>query len=186
VYPFIDIGDAMDHLNIFHPYKDLAPHHENSLTRAFLIVLRSVPSAHAAWLDLVDRGHRKSNGSGVPSLHELSQAQVATQVGALPERVSRIISVLQTDEHYFAKSDVGSSDRTQVLDGVVNLGAKVRSLAYLAHSVFDGPIRKPLERLLALRPRYGNSRLGRLAHLPLGQLRFVQNANDRGDRGQKV
>jgi hypothetical protein len=110
----------MDHLNIFHPYKDLALHHENSLTRAFLIVLRSVPSAHAAWLDLVDRGHRKSNGSGVPSLHELSQAQVATQVGALPERVSRIISVLQTDEHYFAKADVGSSDRTQVLDGVVS------------------------------------------------------------------
>lgn len=110
----------MDHLNIFHPYQDLALHHENSLTRAFLIVLRSVPSAHAAWLDLVDKGHRKSNGTGVPSLHELSRPQVATQVGALPERVSRIISVLQTDEHYFAKADVGTSDRTQVLDGVVS------------------------------------------------------------------
>lgn len=110
----------MDHLNIFHPYKDLALHHENSLTRAFLIVLRSVPSAHAAWLDLVDRGHRRSNGTGVPSLHELPRPQVATQVGSLPERVSRIISVLQTDEHYFAQTDVGRSERTQVLDGVVS------------------------------------------------------------------
>jgi hypothetical protein len=110
----------MDHLNIFHPYKDLALHHENSLTRAFLIVLRSVPGAHAAWLDLVDRGHRRSSGAGVPRLHELQRPQVATQVGSLPERVSRIISVLQTDEHYFAQSDVGTSNRTQVLDGVVS------------------------------------------------------------------
>ena len=110
----------MDHLNIFHPYNDLALHHENSLTRAFLIVLRSVPSAHAAWLDLVDRGHRTSDGKGVPSLHALPRPRVATQVGSLPERVSRIISVLQTDEHYFAQGDVGTSTRTQVLDGVVS------------------------------------------------------------------
>ena len=110
----------MDHLNVFHPYQELAAHHENSLTRAFLIVVRSVPSAHAAWLDLVDRGHRRSYGQGVPRLHELPRPQVATQVGNLPERVSRVISVLQTDEHYFAHDDIGPSDRRQVLDGVVS------------------------------------------------------------------
>lgn len=107
------------HINAFVPYESLAPSHENSLTRAFLLVLRSVPLAHAAWLDLVDKGHRINAGSGTPRLHALPSARFETQRGALPEQVARVVSVLQTDETYFAQP-VGSSSRKQVLDGIVS------------------------------------------------------------------
>jgi hypothetical protein len=42
-----------DPLNFFEPYESLPPTHENQLTRAFLVTLRLVPIAHAAWLRMV-------------------------------------------------------------------------------------------------------------------------------------
>src|SRR5690242_585822 len=111
----------MANLNLFEPHGTFEPTHENRLTAAFLIVLRSVPVAHAAWLHLVNEAHRANDSkTGVPALHELPQAQIETQVGHLPERVARVVSVLQTDDYYFAERDVGPSTRKQILDGVVS------------------------------------------------------------------
>ena len=39
-----------DPLNIFQPFENLPPGHENQLTRALLLVLRLSPIAHGAWL----------------------------------------------------------------------------------------------------------------------------------------
>lgn len=108
-----------DHLNYFEPYDRKEAHHEDQLTRAFIVLLRHVPMAHAAWLELVDRGHRANEGQGVPSLHDLPAPEFNTQRRDLPLEVERVVSVIQTDEHYFAEEDSTRSDRRQVLDGVV-------------------------------------------------------------------
>ncbi len=107
------------HINAFLGYEKKPHHHEDNLTRAFLIVLRGVPVAHAAWLDLVDRAHRANGGGGVPRLHELPAPMVDTQVGSVPGPVKRVISLVQTDEAVFKKQDLQASERQQRLDGIV-------------------------------------------------------------------
>ena len=107
------------HENLYRGYERKTPGHEDNLTRAFLIVLRGVPLAHAVWLRLVDEGHRSNEGDGVPSFDSLRDPTVLTQVSRLPDAVGRIVSLVQTDEDYFA-DDVTASDRRQVLDGVVS------------------------------------------------------------------
>ena len=108
-----------NHMNVFEPYVSKAAHHEDALTRAFLLVLRGVPVAHAAWLGLVDRAHRAAGGAGVPWLHELGTPTVRTQTAQVEGHVKRVISLVQTDEVYFKDGDATVSERRQVLDGVV-------------------------------------------------------------------
>ena len=108
-----------NHMNLFEPYASKAAHHEDSLTRAFLLVLRGVPVAHSAWLGLVDRAHRAAGGEGVPCLHELGAPTVRTQTAQVEGHVDRVISLVQTDEEYFKDGDTKATDRRQILDGVV-------------------------------------------------------------------
>jgi len=109
----------MDHLSYFEPYTRKEAHHEDQLTRAFIVVLKHVPVVHAAWLLLVDRAHRDNQGDGVPPLHALPEPVFSTQVCTLPLEVERVVSVLQSDEQYAAEDDATASERSQVLDGVI-------------------------------------------------------------------
>jgi hypothetical protein len=102
-----------DHLSLFEPY---------TLTRAFLVVLRAVPLAHAAWLGLVDRGHRLAAGTGIPGLHTLGAPEVRMQTSKVPAEVERLVSVVQTDDDYFRDSDARPWERRQVLDGLLIYG----------------------------------------------------------------
>jgi hypothetical protein len=111
---------TLRHINAFVPYERRPHAHEDNLTRAFLLVLRGVPVAHAAWLDLVDHSHRTRGGSGVPRLHGMAAPRFVTQTARVPDGVRRIISLVQTDEDVFVGSDLSRSDRRQVLDGVVS------------------------------------------------------------------
>jgi hypothetical protein len=111
-----------NHMNLFEPYLSKAPHHEDALTRAFLLVLRGVPVAHAAWLTLIDRAHRLNKGTGVPPLHALGTPDVVSQTGSVPDGIRRVLSVVQTDEDYFREADATPSARRQVLDGLVSYG----------------------------------------------------------------
>ncbi|TPV95903.1 MAG: hypothetical protein B7733_07500 [Myxococcales bacterium FL481] len=110
------------HLNVFEPYERKGAHFEDALTRAFLLVLRGVPVAHAAWLHLVDAAHRRNGGDGIPLLHELVAPSVDMQTATVPEATERVVSVVQTDEEVEVPEDASSSDRRQVLDGVVGYG----------------------------------------------------------------
>ncbi|MET0790489.1 MAG: hypothetical protein ABW061_03130 [Polyangiaceae bacterium] len=112
----------MNHLNLFHPYERRGAGHEDALTRAFLLVLRGVPLAHATWLALVDRAHRANRGEGVPALHTLPTPRVYLQTAKVPEETARIVSLVQTDEEVFRGADAMASERRQVLDGVVSYG----------------------------------------------------------------
>jgi hypothetical protein len=110
----------MNHLNLFHPYERKGAGHEDALTRAFMLVLRGVPLAHAAWLELVDRAHRANRGEGVPPLHTLPRPRVYLQTARVPEETVRVVSLVQTDEEVFRDADAMPSERRQVLDGVVS------------------------------------------------------------------
>lgn len=116
------IARVTDHLNLFEPYERKAASHEDALTRAFLLVLRGVPVAHAAWLHLVDAAHRANGGGGVPGLHAMPAPQVRMQTARVPAGTRRVISLVQTDEQVFRDVDAAPSERRQVLDGVVSYG----------------------------------------------------------------
>lgn len=134
-----------DPLNFFEPWESLPAAHENQLTRAFLVVLRLVPIAHAEWLRLV----AETRGPGavpIPPLRDLSPAKFNTQTGqvgatapveAAPDEASayRAVSVLQAGDVAADEAPAGESMRRAVFDGVVRYGD---DLALVIESKLDG------------------------------------------------
>lgn len=112
----------LGHLNLYEPYDRKDARHEDALTRAFLLVLRGVPVAHAAWLHLVDQAHRTNGGGGAPPLYTLPAPTIHMQTAKVPEGVARVLSIVQTDEEVFRIDDAAPSDRRQVLDAVISYG----------------------------------------------------------------
>jgi hypothetical protein len=112
----------MDRLNYFRPFQSKAPWHEDQLTRAFLVVLRLVPLAQAAFIDLV-RENQESSGveRRIPSLSALETPTVTmqTQVGQISMVGGRLLSLLLTNEKWVATSEIHRSDRTARYDGLV-------------------------------------------------------------------
>ena len=111
-----------DRLNFFEPWENLAPNHENQLTRALLVVLRCCPIAQQAWLSLID---------STLLLHSLPTPDFDTQRSTIlrsedqPPTHEPIkgTSVLCTADMGANPPDVVlQSDRGQVLDGVVRYG----------------------------------------------------------------
>jgi len=109
-----------DHLNYFEPYSRKEAHHEDQLTRAFIVILRHVPMAHAGWLGLVDRSLRQQGHEGIGLLQELPSPIFEIQRSEIPTEVSEVVSLIQTDDHYFDDRPVSRSDRGQVLDAIVS------------------------------------------------------------------
>ena len=64
-----------DRLNFFQPFENLAPGHENQLTRALLLLLRFSPLAHECWLRHIGL---------TPHLYQLPEAVFHTQRRAIP------------------------------------------------------------------------------------------------------
>jgi len=109
-----------DNLNFFDPNKDIPAHHENQLTRAFLVVLRISPAAHQVWLSLAAPRHR---------LYELPRpwsfdTQRWKMFGSAPDVAEPIegISVLQAADEQVVDGPVVITDRDMVLDGIVRYG----------------------------------------------------------------
>lgn len=118
------------HMSVYEPYRTDGTHEDN-LTRAFLIVVRAVPLAHATWLSLVRAGHREADriprdgDARVPELHELGEVEVDTQHSGPIGGVNRVVSVLMTDEEFFLERVLVRSTREQRLDGVVRYGREL-------------------------------------------------------------
>ncbi|MEQ1844679.1 MAG: hypothetical protein ABL983_03770 [Nitrospira sp.] len=109
------------HLNFFVPYERAAASHENQLTRALLVVLRYSPMAHQAWLRMVAPKH---------DLHNLSKAEFAVQRQRVLGTDSEVpegeavpgISVWLAPDAVPVSTPIESSERQQVLDGIVTYG----------------------------------------------------------------
>ncbi len=113
---------ANTHLNLFAPYRQLPPHHEDQLTRAAMIVLRLVPLAREALLRAI----------GEPPQEELPRCELDMQASHIidpsaPEpqastrRGERLVSVFLTPdiEPFALAEDVTDTDRGQRFDGVL-------------------------------------------------------------------
>lgn len=115
----------VDRLSFFEPWPDLGPHHENQLTRAFLVVLRMCPLAHQVWLRLVAPDDPALDLARLPSpeLHTqratITRAPAPGEAEALPMRG---ISVLQSADPEPVNTVVGKSERHGIFDGVIVYG----------------------------------------------------------------
>lgn len=107
----------MKRLNVFRHFESKKEHHEDALTRAFLIVLRAVPEAHRSFLQLVASSPHAP--SGLPHLNGCDGVDFATQTSRVEQNAERLLSVLLTDEHLDRSVSVSPAERGARYDGVI-------------------------------------------------------------------
>jgi len=109
------------HLSIFRPYQRDAKH-EDQLTRAALIVLKLVPLAHEAFLDLCECKPLSVLPS--PEFDMQTEKLVLLGVEAAEAEISELVSVfLAPHEHAAQTADLDlSSERRARYDGVIQYG----------------------------------------------------------------
>jgi hypothetical protein len=116
----------MERLNYFKPFQSLKPNHEDQLTRAFLVVLRHVPLALSAFIDLVRESMEKNEGGEtLPPLSALANTtlEMRTQVSSITDKTGNLVSIVMTDEEWKPSPEfkVEHDDRTPRYDGVISL-----------------------------------------------------------------
>ena len=113
---------AIDRVNFFVQFESATAGHENQLTRALLVVLRYSPIALQVWLDLVKCER---------PLHSLSKPEFKTQSAMIlhpddivtdGEQIQGISVWLAPDAPTNINTQIVSSDRQQILDGVITFG----------------------------------------------------------------
>jgi len=124
-----------DTLNIFDPNKDIPAHHENQLTRAFLIVLRISPAAHQVWLSLA-APHRRLYQLPRPWSFDTQRWQMFDSPREVTEPIDGV-SVLLAADVQPVHGSVQTTDRGQVLDGIVRYGDE---LLIVIETKLDGPV----------------------------------------------
>lgn len=113
----------MDRLNYFSPYQSKGSWHEDQLTRAFLVVVRMVPLAFSAFLDLVRDGQlARTSAWPLPSTTELltSEIEIQTQKNSVPQTTGRLVSIIMTDEAWKPEGVVTNSSRGARYDGIIS------------------------------------------------------------------
>lgn len=117
------------HLNIFVPYENKPLHHEDQLTRALLILLRSIKLVEQLFIELLrDRMRASGIDTLPPSLHsEVGGVEsLETQVwSSTKERLQgesgRLVSVVVTDKLLAPDHRVERTERLAVYDGFMRL-----------------------------------------------------------------
>jgi hypothetical protein len=111
------------HLSVFVPY-DRPPHHEDQLTRATMIVMRTIPLARDALLARV--GARPSARLPEPELDIQARDVLKLSASSTPEGLTlrRLISVFLSPDVGLDLSGTAIAERTgeQRLDGVLRFG----------------------------------------------------------------
>lgn len=115
------------HLNIFHPYLSKPLNHEDQLTRALLILIRSSKLIETAFLKLVrDAMHDLNIKELPPSLFEISAGCISIETqkhsmskSKLQTESGRLVSIIITDKRLEIEHRVNRSDRNAVYDGFI-------------------------------------------------------------------
>lgn len=116
-------------MNVFIPYEKNNEHHEDHLTRGFLILLRYSSCVFYMFYDYIREEYlKKIRVDEEPLLENMFLStpsyDITTQVGCEQAKAllnSKILSILITDESIKINSEVSSSDRRAVYDGVIAL-----------------------------------------------------------------
>lgn len=117
------------HLNVFVPYENKPLHHEDQLTRAFLILLRSIKLVEQLFIELLRERMHDSGITALPdSLYSAAGGvdSVESQVWSstkhrLEGESGRLVSVILTDELLEPEHRVTRSPRLAVYDGFLKL-----------------------------------------------------------------
>ena len=111
----------MNRLNAFAQFESKKETHEDTLTRAFLVVLRLVPQAHERFLSLV--AAKRTSPPALPNLCIIDRNSIVfeTQTGSFAP-AARLLSILLTDSHFGEAISVAAHSRTPVYDGVISYG----------------------------------------------------------------
>lgn len=113
------------HLNVFLPYEAKPLDHEDQLTRAFLVLVRSVKLVEAAFLELVATAMadarieiRPAPLTQQPGGLDSVETQVSSSTKArLATESVRLVSIIITDEKLDTKHRVERSERAAIYDG---------------------------------------------------------------------
>jgi hypothetical protein len=113
------------HLNAFIPYESKPIYHEDQLTRAFFILIRSIKLVEAVFLDLIVDAMEKEGIENRPA--KLSQQEggmdsIETQVSSktkarLLNESGRLVSIIITDQKLITGHRVEKNKRSAVYDG---------------------------------------------------------------------
>jgi len=112
----------MNRLNYFEPFQSRAAWHEDQLTRAFLVLIRFVPLAHAQFLALVRKEQERMGCCQLLSpMNVIAQKEVRieTQTSQIQQEQGRLLSVLIADEQWTKEHEVQPSDRGARYDGIL-------------------------------------------------------------------
>jgi hypothetical protein len=109
-----------DSLNFFDSNTNIPAHHENQLTRAFLVVLRMSPAAHQVWLSLVAPQLKLYRLPRKPSF-DTQRWKMMEEISEASEPIAGI-SVFQITDAKVIDKPIQITDRAQVLDGIVRYG----------------------------------------------------------------
>jgi len=114
-----------EHLNIFFPYKNKPLNHEDQLTRAFLILVRSIKIIEATFLDLLATGMKRSGieivpvalSEGIGGLESIETQVSSSTKARLASESGRLVSVIITDKKLDTQHRVKRTGRVAVYDG---------------------------------------------------------------------
>lgn len=117
----------INHLNVFNPFRNKTNYHEDELTRAFLIVLKNIPIAQSAFIDMIrEEMARMGCDLILPSFSEVEakMRSIETQIthhNKLFEEMGgrRLISIIISDKKLYADKEVTPSSRGARYDGVL-------------------------------------------------------------------
>ncbi|EZP77673.1 hypothetical protein H839_08569 [Parageobacillus genomosp. 1] len=114
----------MDHLNYFFPYERKDAHHEDQLTRAFLVTLKLVPLIQHMFIEMIREKMFEKNVNHeniVPSLvsAEYRIERIETQVKKINQDSGKLVSILISDDEFITDHKVHNSERDAVYDGVI-------------------------------------------------------------------
>jgi len=115
----------MGHLNVFMPYEHKPLHHEDQLTRAFLILVRTVKMIEASFLELLATRMEEAGIQTRPKtltqepggLESVETQAWSTTKTRLASESGRLVSVVITDERLDPKHRVERTTRVGVYDG---------------------------------------------------------------------
>lgn len=114
-----------EHLNFFYPYDRKKSHHEDQLTRAFLVLVRLVPLVRAAFIDMVREYQRSVHAENVlPAFFDSDMTSIQTQKQELPAAGdwTTLIAVLITTEPLDMTRAVTRREGKATYDGILHLG----------------------------------------------------------------
>jgi len=117
----------MNHLNCFFPYRGKKDHWEDTLTRAFFIILKYVPLAQQAFVDVIREQQGNFGREHVlPSFSAENMAfDVDCQTASIQNDEGILLSVFITNNHVQYNDSVEPVERNPVYDGVVSLGENI-------------------------------------------------------------